>query len=172
MKRKQRARKRYIVAGVSLLLVVLLTPLGILAYIWYTNAVQRHAQAELLRRWNESPPTPTASVGVGDGIARIVIPKLGLDAIVVELAGLDDEDSLKLGPGHIPSTAYPGGSGNVVISGHRTTYGAPFKYINELVPGDEMSCRYRAELSPTRWRSSASSSRPTSRYWHRMESPR
>jgi sortase A len=30
----------------------------------------------------------------------------------------------------------PGEVGNVVLSGHRTTYGAPFARFGELVPGD------------------------------------
>jgi sortase A len=33
-------------------------------------------------------------------------------------------------------TAMPGQAGNVVIAGHRTTYGAPFNNLNELAPGD------------------------------------
>jgi sortase A len=77
-------------------------------------------------------------VAVGDGIARIVVPRLDLDAIVVELEGLDDTENLKRGPGHLPGTAYPGQEGNCVISGHRTTYGAPFRHIEELEPGDEI----------------------------------
>ncbi len=57
---------------------------------------------------------------------------------MVELWGLDDAENLKRGPGHIPSTAYPGQPGNCVISGHRTTYGAPFRNIEQLAPGDEI----------------------------------
>jgi sortase A len=36
----------------------------------------------------------------------------------------------------MPSTPLPGQPGNSVISGHRTTYGAPFHEFDELVPGD------------------------------------
>lgn len=43
---------------------------------------------------------------------------------------------LAKGPGHIESTARPGKNGNVGISGHRTMYSAPFRYINELNNGD------------------------------------
>src|SRR3546814_9958345 len=32
----------------------------------------------------------------------------------------------------------PGPEGNAAIAGHRTTYGAPFNRIDELVPGDEI----------------------------------
>ncbi|MEN8040712.1 MAG: sortase [Actinomycetota bacterium] len=43
---------------------------------------------------------------------------------------------LKNGAGHMPSTPLPGQPGNSVISGHRTTYGAPFHEFEELEPGD------------------------------------
>lgn len=43
---------------------------------------------------------------------------------------------LKNGVGHMPSTPIPGQPGNSVISGHRTTYGAPFHEFDELSVGD------------------------------------
>ncbi|GMQ86424.1 MAG: hypothetical protein BMS9Abin07_2002 [Acidimicrobiia bacterium] len=43
---------------------------------------------------------------------------------------------LKTGAGHMPDTVLPGMPGNSVISGHRTTYGAPFNQLDELVAGD------------------------------------
>ncbi|MEA2024175.1 MAG: sortase [Actinomycetota bacterium] len=43
---------------------------------------------------------------------------------------------LKNGAGHMSRTPLPGLPGNSVISGHRTTYGAPFHEIGDLVPGD------------------------------------
>lgn len=43
---------------------------------------------------------------------------------------------LKNGAGHMPSTPLPGQPGNSVISGHRTTYGAPFHEFEQLNPGD------------------------------------
>lgn len=44
--------------------------------------------------------------------------------------------NLKNGAGHMAHTPLPGMPGNSVISGHRTTYGAPFHEIDDLVPGD------------------------------------
>lgn len=72
---------------------------------------------------------------LGEPLARLEIPAIGLDAIVVEGVG---HDELVKGPGHIPETALPGRAGNSVISGHRTTYGAPFWSLDELEPGDEI----------------------------------
>jgi len=46
--------------------------------------------------------------------------------------------NLRRGPGHMSGTALPGQVGNVVLSGHRTTYGAPFNRWDELSAGDEV----------------------------------
>ena len=45
---------------------------------------------------------------------------------------------LKKGPGHLTGSPLPGQPGNSVISGHRTTYGAPFGDLDELVAGDRI----------------------------------
>lgn len=71
----------------------------------------------------------------GDAVARIEIPAIGVDKIVVNGVQVAD---LRKGPGHYPSTAPVGTAGNTSIAGHRTTYGAPFNRIDELAPGDEI----------------------------------
>ncbi len=71
----------------------------------------------------------------GKPLARLRIPAIELDVIVVEGVG---HEELKAGPGHIPETALPGRVGNSVISGHRTTYGAPFGNLDRLQPGAEI----------------------------------
>jgi sortase A len=68
----------------------------------------------------------------GDAIARIDIPSIGVSEYVVE--GTDTDD-LRKGPGHYPDTPLPGGPGTTAIAGHRTTYGAPFRDIDELRRG-------------------------------------
>jgi sortase A len=69
----------------------------------------------------------------GVALGRIRIPSIGIDWVMVE--GVRTED-LAVGPGHGPWTPVPGQPGNSVISGHRTTHGAPFNRIDELGPGD------------------------------------
>ena len=69
----------------------------------------------------------------GDALARIEIPRIGVDDIVV--AGVATSD-LKRGPGHFPETPMPGQLGNSAIAGHRTTYGQPFFDVDRLQPGD------------------------------------
>lgn len=119
-----------------------------------TNLVTAQEQSrladELESSWAEpqalSPETPAepgsptftpVAAELGSGFAVLRIPRLGewndKPPVVVEGVGVED---LKKGPGHIPGTALPGEVGNVVLSGHRTTYGAPFNRFDELRPGD------------------------------------
>jgi sortase A len=125
-----------------------------------TYITNRHAQAELASRYearlSASPATPRAvtrspswadvgrrlareasryrrTSGPGDPVARIRVPRLGLNAIVVN--GTDHE-SLKRGPGRDLRTWMPGEGSLVYIAGHRTTYGAPFSEIQALRRGD------------------------------------
>jgi sortase A len=83
-------------------------------------------------------PAPVAGlppVAEGDPIARIELPRIGVDKIVV--AGVEKDD-LKKGPGHYPETPLPGQLGNSAIAGHRTTFGQPFYDIDKLDVGDEI----------------------------------
>lgn len=87
----------------------------------------------------------------GEAVARVVIPRIGVDQIVVEGVGRND---LKKGPGHYPQTPLPGQPGNAAIAGHRTTYGQPFHRVDELAPGDEiivttLQGTFRYEVSGT-----------------------
>jgi sortase A len=72
-------------------------------------------------------------VGSGHALGRIRLPTLHRSYVMVQGT---DPASLRKGPGHYPGTALPGESGTVGIAGHRTTYLAPFKTINDLHPGD------------------------------------
>jgi len=74
-------------------------------------------------------------VSTGDAVGRIVIPKIGAGYDVVQGT---DASSLEKGPGHYPSTSLPGLGQTVAIAGHRTTYLAPFRHIDELKPGDRI----------------------------------
>jgi sortase A len=76
-------------------------------------------------------PIPDAEKGV----ARLEIPRIGLNRIVVEGA---TADALTKGPGHFPETPLPGQLGNAAVAGHRTTHLAPFFDIDKLQPGDEI----------------------------------
>lgn len=115
-----------------------------------TASTQRGLQSDLQQAWaGDGParpngPDPTVTPQVGEPLAVMRVPRLGADysRVVVEGVGRDD---LKKGPGHYPGTALPGAVGNSVVSGHRTTYGAPFSNVDRLRPGDviDVQVRYR-----------------------------
>jgi sortase A len=71
----------------------------------------------------------------GEGIGRIEIPRIDQDIVIVQGT---DTASLQKGPGHYKATSLPGQPGTVAIAGHRTTYLAPFRKINEIKDGDEI----------------------------------
>ena len=72
----------------------------------------------------------------GDAIARLKVPRLGLNAVVVNGTSVSD---LRRGPGRHLESFMPGERKLVDIAGHRTTYGAPFGDINELRRGDTIT---------------------------------
>jgi sortase A len=87
----------------------------------------------------------------GDAIARLRIPRIGADDIVV--MGTDPGD-LRRGPGAYSDAPLPGAPGTAAIAGHRTTYGAPFRHIDRLRAGDPITVElpyatftYRVERS-------------------------
>lgn len=103
----------------------------------YTAQEQDRLGDRLAREWAAAPPAALAGptpVDVGTGWAVLRIPALDRDYRQVVVSGVGVE-ALKSGPGHYPGTAEPGELGNVVLSGHRTTYGAPFERFGELTPG-------------------------------------
>lgn len=82
-----------------------------------------------------APPSDPEAAEPLVEVGTIRIPKLGIDETMysgIRLSTLDH------GPGHWPGTALPGAVGNVVVAGHRTSHGAPFRHIDTLVAGDEV----------------------------------
>ena len=123
--------------------------------LWGTSLYTARAQDALKSDFREAvnqpaapPPAPVVSPATsrpaapvvaaplpGDVIGIIRIPKIGVDEAVVE--GVSPAD-LRKGPGHYPATPMPGEAGNAAIAGHRTTYGAPFNRLDELVADDRI----------------------------------
>jgi len=73
--------------------------------------------------------------GEGSPVARILIPRIGVSFVVVNGTSTSDLES---GPGIYPETVFPGVAGTTAIAGHRTTYLAPFRHIDELRPGSRI----------------------------------
>ncbi|NUR77213.1 MAG: class E sortase [Thermoleophilia bacterium] len=69
----------------------------------------------------------------GDAVGRLRIGRIGLKMVVVQ--GTDHE-TLKKGPGHYVESGLPGEGRLIYVAGHRTTYLAPFAWINTLRVGD------------------------------------
>ena len=115
---------------------------------------QNALRKELEQSWSAQAGVPATNrpsattrsgkaIPVGKGIALIQIPKIKVEKVVVQGVGRED---LKKGPGHVPSTVMPGQVGTFAVSGHRTTYGAPFFRLNELVKGDIITVISRTEI--------------------------
>lgn len=112
----------------------------LLAYVAIQYWTMLHAQHRLHAEWQRqqqqahatlvSDPSPRPAAE--PGLSRLQIPKINLDAVVVEG---DSREQLLLGPGHMTQTALPGETGNAVITAHRDTF---FRHIYELSKGDQI----------------------------------
>jgi sortase A len=103
-------------------------------------------------------PSRSFKPGPGDPVFKLRLPDIPDDDksfVVVQGVGIEQ---LKLGPGHYPSCrdgfskplctelpeVWPGERGRVIVSGHRTTYDAPFWSLDKLRKGDEI-------ITQTKW---------------------
>lgn len=108
-------------------------------------AIGEFQRQDARRAWDETEARAvvalvqrTAAVGApyatavepGAPVARLLIPRINLDEIVLE--GVDD-NALNAGPGHLPGSAFPGERGNAVISAHRDRH---FARLGEVEVGD------------------------------------
>ena len=115
-------------------------------------------QEEARRAWDEAEARAIVSLArrtvTADGllpvpvvpgapVARLLIPRIGLDEIVIE--GVD-EFALNAGPGHLPGSAYPGEKGNAIISAHRDRH---FSRLGGVDVGDTVVTE--AGSHTTRW---------------------
>jgi sortase A len=152
MRRMSRIRRTIREIGLSLITAGVVVLLFVLYGLVGTNVAEARSQNHLRKAFStigtassDSPAIESSSGGVkalglpeappSGAVAHLVIPKIGVDKIVVEGVELSD---LQKGPGHYPRTPLPGEPGNAAIAGHRTTYGAPFYRLNELASGDDI----------------------------------
>jgi sortase A len=91
----------------------------------HTEVDRAHALADRFERQihNDEP------------IGRMKIDRMNLNIVLFQGT---DTATLQRGPGHYPQTPLPGQGGTIGIAGHRTTYLAPFRHINDLRKGDEV----------------------------------
>jgi sortase A len=97
---------------------------AILAQILLEHAFERSvAEGVAVKPWSWADTWP---------VARVEIPRIGLDAIV--LAGGSGQ-ALAFGPGHLDGTPLPGDDGTAVIAAHRDTH---FAALAGARTGDEI----------------------------------
>ena len=109
------------------------------------RAIYQHAKAELAgvlthRAWNKTvadgkphPPWPWADTYP---VARLRIPRLGYDEVVLEGA---TPRTLAFGPARLFSGAGLGEPGNVELAGHRTSW---FRPLEDLEARDEIQVQW------------------------------
>ncbi|TDE55639.1 class E sortase [Nonomuraea mesophila] len=107
--------------------------------LWGTGAYTQQQQLLLQRELaaDRAAQERLSAVEPGQALAVLRIPALGRDYEYAIVEGVGTAH-LKRGPGHYPDSALPGQVGNFVLSGHRTTYAAPFNEIDELERDDEI----------------------------------
>ena len=138
--------RRQIVIRSILLLVVAMTVGFLFHLVGYSQLRHAVRQAELRSELTSELAAGTAPVSEGtfdnvlllDGapVARISIPSIGVEEIVVEGTS---GDTLMSGPGHRRDTVLPGQAGLSVLMGRAWAYGGPFNRIQELAPGESIS---------------------------------
>ena len=109
------------------------------------RALYMHAKAELAgilvrRAWEQSvqsgtshAPWPWADT---HPVARIRIPRLGYDEIILEGAA---PRTLAFGPAHLLNGTAVGGPGNLVLAGHRTSW---FRPLEGIAQGDAIQIQW------------------------------
>ncbi len=133
---------------------------GVIAWVWglgdgvlyqYSQAVQFEsataAPASLDPAWGDPVPSPRIAIQhllaptllTPDPLllGRLEIPSIHLTVMVREGA---DEASLRKAAAHLPSSALPGDTGNVVLLGHRDTF---FRPLRGIAQGDPIRVKTR-----------------------------
>jgi sortase A len=138
----------------------LLVTAGVLVFLflgwqlWLNDIIvgsqQTQAAQELAQRWATEPTVPAESVPgepvvlekpqAGATFANLIIPRLGADyrRSIAEGTGHSVLSNPAAGIGHYGETQMPGAVGNFAVAAHRTTYGAPFHDVENLVVGDSI----------------------------------
>lgn len=141
------ARPRYagaLLFSAEMLNIVTLVVVAFVAQVTVIGRLEHDRDQQVAyARLREELANGTAPVGpvdpdgkrveLGDPVALLEIPGLGLEEVVVSgtTSGV-----LASGVGHRRDTVLPGQAGVSVLMGRRMTYGGPFSAIGTLGPGD------------------------------------
>lgn len=126
------------------------------AYAGGRYAVGEMQRQEARRAWDEREAQSVVSLArstarsprardllPGAPVARLRIPRLQLDEIVLE--GVEGNE-LNAGPGHLSGSAFPGDKGNSIISAHRDRH---FSRLGSVQVGDTLVTE--TGWSETKW---------------------
>lgn len=126
--------------------VIIIIGIIITTFPYLTNLYAYQQQTKLKKQFNASRKLFKINKSTRNKLAkkikqgnvrliRIIVPKIGLDSIVLEGA---TSKNLRKGPAHLVESFPVGEKGNSVITGHRVSYGAPFRKLDRLNNGDEI----------------------------------
>ncbi|MEK8229161.1 sortase [Oerskovia sp. M15] len=87
----------------------------------------------------DDPPVPEAAAE-GETIGVLVVPRWygKTNNTMPIVQGTTTALLNKAVAGHYTQTQQVGEVGNFALAGHRRTYGNSFRFVNELVPGDQV----------------------------------
>jgi sortase A len=141
-KRKARRQRQPLPFAYRLLSDILgILSVGLISLVVYLVAVTAIQQGNVQNRLHTSfaqqaalATVPTGgAINPGTPVAQLSIPALHVDQIVVQGTSSGD---LMVGPGHLRNTPLPGTPGDSFLYGKSTTFGAPFRNLDKLHPGD------------------------------------
>lgn len=118
--------------------MLVLVSAWVLAQVLFLGGLsQEREQDRLYDELRGQLASATAPIGpvvpVGDPVALLSIPALGVEQVVVEGTASGD---LLSGPGHQRNTVLPGQLGTAVVMGRAASYGGPFGDLARLRPDD------------------------------------
>jgi LPXTG-site transpeptidase (sortase) family protein len=127
-----------IVAVLALSFLIELTLLGNLRHDRDQVQLATHFRIELAKGIAPVGPVDDANtpLALGTPVALLEIPRLRLREVVVEGTS---SGPMMSGPGHRRDTPMPGQVGTSVIAGRRAIYGGPFRSIDQLRAGDQIT---------------------------------
>jgi sortase A len=99
------------------------------------NRAQDVLYADLEETLAQATVPVSGVIADGTPLGIIEIPQLGVEQVFVE--GSASEETIT-GPGLKPDSVLPGQAGVSVLVGRRATFGAPFRNLDKLVPGDRI----------------------------------
>lgn len=115
-----------------LALALVAVPLGALR----ASRAQDAAYQQIRQQLGDATAPLNPPIPYGEPVAVLSIPKLGLRDVVFEgtTGGV-----LRDGPGHRADSVLPGQVGTSIVYGRALTYGAPFREITSLTPGESFT---------------------------------